>query len=191
VKKFFGGLLALVLVAGAGLGAGWYLRDQEEPDTVTVVQTTVETVTETETETVEQSLGLPEEVEETRQALLEAAEARDYDALRELIPSDGFSYTFGGPDEGGPIAYWQKVAKTTDVDPIETLEAILQLPYAIDRGYYVWPFAAEKTEDEMTPYERELLEPLGEAAYFGSGGYYGWRVAIEPDGTWRSYVAGD
>ncbi|MGH3032384.1 MAG: hypothetical protein ACRDNE_16800 [Gaiellaceae bacterium] len=159
--------------------------------TVTERQTATETVTETATETVVQAepVGLPARVAETHAALLAAARSGDYEALRPLIP-DEFSYTFGGPVEGGPIAYWQRVEQQSGEVPIEILARILELPYTLFRGTYVWPFAFDKQQDELTAYERELLGDQADA--FGAGsGYLGWRAAIEPDGTWRFFIAGD
>ena len=85
--------------------------------------------------------ALPVAVEETRVRLLAAAEAGDYEALRELIPESGFEYTFGGPVEGGPVAYWQELERTTDERPLEALAEILKMPYALSRGFYYWPWA--------------------------------------------------
>jgi hypothetical protein len=137
--------------------------------------------------------GLPAAVEETRAALLEAAESGDYEALRPLLP-DEFEYTFGGPVEGGPIAYWQDVERTTGQRPLETLAAILKMPYVLSRGYYVWPWAYTlESADALSPHEVELLAPLGPpSAFFPEGsGYLGWRAGIAADGTWAFFVAGD
>jgi hypothetical protein len=82
--------------------------------------------------------GLPAAVEETRSKLEAAAEAGDYDAVAELVPA-GFRYTFGDTVEGGPVAHWQNLERTSDQRPLETLAAILKLPYVLSRGYYVWP----------------------------------------------------
>lgn len=174
------GALALAGCAGGGT------------ETVSETETRVETETQvvTETETVAEPVGLPPEVAETHAALLEAAESGDYEALRPFIPEDGFSYTFGQPPEGGPIAYWQQVEAESGESPIEILARILRLPYTLAAGRYIWPFAYDKTEDELTDYERELLGDL--AFYSGAGsGYLGWRAGIEPDGTWRFFIAGD
>jgi hypothetical protein len=54
----------------------------------------------------------------------------------------------------------------------------------------VWPFAYDKQRNELTRYERRLLGDL--AAFSGAeSGYLGWRAGIEPDGTWRFFIAGD
>jgi hypothetical protein len=137
--------------------------------------------------------ALPAAVEETRAALLEAAESGDYEALRPLIPAQ-FKYTFGSPVDGGPIAYWQELERTTDERPLEALTAILKMPYVLIRGFYYWPWAHAATRSEdLSPHERELLAPLGSPSeLFPEGsGYFGWRAAIAPDGTWVFFVAGD
>ena len=157
--------------------------------TVTETQTATETVTRTETVVEVAPAGLPEPVAEAHAALLAAAQSGDYEALRPLIP-DGFSYTFGGPVEGGPIAYWQEEVERSGEEPIEILARILELPYTLAGGTYVWPFAFDRQEDALTPYERELLGDLADAYGAGSG-YLGWRAGIEPDGTWRFFIAGD
>lgn len=162
-----------------------------ETVTVTTSETVTETATETvtETATVRSAVGLPRAAAETHAALLEAAESGRYAALRPLIPPD-LSYTFGSGAAGGPIAYWRRVERESGERPIEILARILQMPYTLSAGTYVWPFAFDKQEDELTDYERELLGDL--AVYSGAGsGYLGWRAGIEPDGTWRFFIAGD
>jgi hypothetical protein len=187
---------ALLVLAGA-LVLAVAARGGEETVTVTQSETTTETETETATETVTQTetvaepVGLPPAVAETHAALLEAAESGDYEALRPLLPDSGFSYTFGGEVPGGPIDYWQNVERQSGERPIEILARILRLPYTVSGGRYVWPFAYDKQEDELTAHERELLGDLANL-YSGAGsGYLGWRAGIEPDGTWRFFIAGD
>jgi hypothetical protein len=184
---------ALVALAGALALAGC-----GGTETVTVTERETNTESTTETETVTQTetaagpaAGLPPAVAETHAALLEAAESGDYEALRPFLPDSGFSYTFGGEVQGGPIGYWQLVERQTDERPIEILARILRLPYTLSGGRYVWPFAYDKQEDELTAHERELLGDLANS-YSGAGsGYLGWRAGIEPDGTWRFFIAGD
>lgn len=162
-------------------------------ETVTVTESRTETETETvaETTTVTEatSVGLPAPVAETHAALLAAAESGDYEQLRPLLPEE-FSYTFGTPVEGGPIAYWQQVEAESGESPIDRLAEVLRLPYTLYAGTYVWPFAYDKQRNELTGYERRLLGDL--AVYSGAGsGYLGWRAGIDPDGTWRFFIAGD
>jgi hypothetical protein len=138
--------------------------------------------------------GLPAAIEQSRAQLLDAAESGDYEALAELMPTTGFEYTFGDEVDGGPIAYWQELERTTDERPIEALAAILKMPYVLSRGYYYWPWAyAVASSDDLSPHERDLLAPIGAPSeFFPEGtGYLGWRAGIAPDGTWVFFVAGD
>jgi hypothetical protein len=169
-------LLIGVVALGAGVLVGYKLDAGE--DSASSAPTT----------------GLPAAVEETRAELLAAAESGDYDALAEHIPTDGFEYTFGGPVDGGPVAYWQELERTTDERPLEALAAILKMPYALTRGFYYWPWAhAVASSDDLSPHERELLAPVGAPTeLFPEGsGYFGWRAGIAPDGRWVFFVAGD
>jgi hypothetical protein len=149
-----------------------------------VTTTVSETVTETETV----AAGLPAPVEETRAAILAAAEAGDPEAVAALAAPQ-FSYSFGGPVEGGPAAYWQMLEEQGE-RPLETLAAILRLPYTLANGIYVWPFAYDVTADQLTEHERELLGDLADDFVPGTG-YLGWRAGIEPDGDWIFFIAGD
>jgi hypothetical protein len=183
-------LAAAIVLAVAGGVAGWFLGDA-----VTGAET--ETLTTTATTTATEATpapGLPTAVEETRAALLAAAESGDYEALRPLLPTTGFEYTFGGTVPGGPIAYWKQVERETDDRPLETLALILRMPYTLSRGYYVWPFAYDvASANDLSAHERELLAPLGglDTLFFEGTGYLGWRTGIDPNGVWTFFVAGD
>jgi hypothetical protein len=180
--------LLLAVAAALTLAACGGTETETVTRAVTETETATETVTQTETVATPPA-GLPGPVAETHAALLDAAESGDYQALRPLIPTQ-FSYTFGGPVEGGPIAYWRQVERESGERPIEILARILRLPYTLYRGTYVWPFAFDKQPGELTDYERELLGNL--AGSFGAGsGYLGWRAGIEPNGTWTFFIAGD
>jgi hypothetical protein len=180
----------LALVAAACGNGGERATTITEAETVTV-ETEAETVTVIEPGGggEQRPLGVPVPVAETHAALLAAADSGDYEELRPLLPSQ-FSYTFGGPVEGGPIAYWRRVEDESGERPIDILASILRMPYTLSRGTYVWPFAYDKQPDELSAHERELLGDLADA--FGAGsGYLGWRAGIEPDGTWSFFIAGD
>ena len=179
-------LAALALLGGIAGGALGYAFGVGEK-TVTVTTTVEDSLTEAT------ASGLPAAVEETRLALLEAAEAGDHDALAGLA-APGFRYTFGGPVEGGPAAYWRELERAGDQRPLETLATILELPYVLSRGYYVWPWAyAVADVADLSAHERELLAPLGrpEELFAPDTGYLGWRTGIAPDGSWTFFVAGD
>ena len=134
---------------------------------------------------------MPDAVEAKRVAILEAARTGDADAVAALA-ADQFSYTFGGPVEGGPAAYWRRLEASGE-QPLEALAAILELPYTLSGGIYVWPFAYDKTGEQLTDYERELLDtlPPDAAVFLPDGAYFGWRAGIEPDGDWVFFVSGD
>ena len=136
-------------------------------------------------------VGLPEAVEAKRVEILEAARSGDADAVAALA-AEPFSYTFGGPVEGGPAAYWRELEANGE-QPLAALAAILELPYTLSSGIYVWPFAYDKTEEQLTEHERELLRrlPPDAATFVPGGGYLGWRAGIEPDGDWVFFVSGD
>ena len=176
-------LLAVGVVAGALLA-----RASQETETLTetliLTTTTAATVSDSQ---------LPARVEETRAALLAAAETGDYEELRPYVTPE-LAYTFGGPVDGGPIAYWRELERTTDERPLETLAELLRLPYVLSRGIYVWPwtYTVERAAD-LSAHEHELLAPLGSPGeLFAPGtGYLGWRTGISPDGTWTFFVAGD
>ena len=186
IAVVLGSILLLVL----GGAAGWF-GQRETRDAKTVTDTT--TVTRTTTVAAPET-GLPAPVAKTRDALLQAAEARDYEALRALVPTTGFEYTFGSPVPGGPIAYWQDLERTTAQRLLDALAKVLRMPYTLSRGLYVWPFAYSVASiDDLTAHERELLAPLGplESVFVEGTGYLGWRAGIQPDGTWVFFVAGD
>jgi hypothetical protein len=135
---------------------------------------------------------VPPAVEETRARLLDAAEARDFEALAELIPDEGFTYTFGGAVEGGPRAYWQQLEEEGPERPLETLVAILRMPHTKVEDIYVWPFAYNRDVASLTAEEREILEPVADfEGWTQYGSYLGWRAGIREDGTWMFFVAGD
>jgi hypothetical protein len=171
-------------VGAAGFIAGDRTAEQE-----TTTVTTTSTRTETSTATANDT-GVPAVVLEKRDAILRAAEAKDYDALAELIDPDEFNYSFGGALEGGPIEYWKQRASEGE-DPLEALVHVLRLPYTLATGIYVWPFAYDKQLSELTSYERELLGDLMPSSLEGDVGYLGWRAGIRPDGRWIFFVAGD
>jgi hypothetical protein len=178
-------LLGVLLIALGGAG-GFVLADRTGDEDRTTV-----TVTRSQTRTVAApDVGVPSAVESKRAAMLRAAEANDYEGLAKLA-APTFRYTFGSPVSGGPAAYWRD-AEQQGQQPLEALAAILELPYTLSRGLYVWPFAYDKTSDEITQHEATLLKTIPpDGATVGPEGYLGWRAGILPDGSWIYFVAGD
>jgi hypothetical protein len=139
---------------------------------------------------------LPPAVAAKRVAILAAAKKNDFAALKSLASTVEFTFSFGGDED--PVAYWRALAKSgTDIGKI--LTAILGMNCVVGEGpSYVWPSAtlidwAKLTGDEqkalLALYGRKIDENWLEGR---SKGYYvGWRISIEPDGSWSSFVAGD
>jgi hypothetical protein len=176
----------LVVAAAGGAAAALYLSGGTETETVTTAVTVTETQTLTETVIEGESPLIPAAVERTRAAVQAAAQGGDYDALEELVPAE-FRFSFGDP-AGSAVDYWRGLAAQGD-DPLPILARILELPYTLVAGTYVWPFAYDRTPDELTDYERGLLGDLTES-YVGES-YYGWRAGVAADGTWQFFVRGD
>jgi len=169
----------VVAVGAAGLLVGWIARgDGDSTATATITRPTPRRA----------AVGLPAAVERTRGAVQHAAAARNYAALRRLVPRSGFTYSYGAPAKGDAVAYWRRL-EADGQRPLETLAKILELPYSLRQGLYVWPFAYGLPRGELTRYERILLGPL--ARSYAGDDYYGWRTGIRPDGRWRFFVAGD
>ena len=167
-------LLAAVLLAGCG----------ESTETVTVTSTVTQTVTET---AAGDASALPDAVEETRRGLLEAAQSGDVEALEPFV-TDRLSYTFGEPVEGGAIEHFRQL-EAQGQDPLGTLAKLLQLPYTLAQGNYVWPWVYTVQASDLTDYEKQLLGEFADD--FAGQTYLGYRVGIAPDGTWIFFVAGD
>jgi hypothetical protein len=169
----------------AGVAAGFAIgRGTDEATTTTT----------TKTFTLVQSTTLPPAVDRTRRRILAAAEAHDWEALRGIIGGHPLRYTFGSDVPGGPIAFWKRLDKEGG-RPLETLAAILKLPYVLTHGLYFWPFAYTTPPDQLTPYEIDLLAdyatPRDVEKWKQFGSYFGYRAAIDPQGRWQLYVSGD
>lgn len=171
---------ALVAVAAAVLLAGC----GGSTETVTVTTTVVQTVT---APSPGDATALPDAVEETRRGLLEAAESGDVEALEPFV-TDRLNYTFGEPVEGGAIEYFRRL-EAEGQDPLGTLAKLLQLPFTLAQGNYVWPWVYTVPATDLTDYEKQLLGEFADD--FAGTTYLGYRVGIAPDGTWIFFVAGD
>ena len=139
---------------------------------------------------------LPPAIAAKRAAILAAAKKNDFAALKSLASTVEFTFSFGGGED--PVVYWRDLAKSgTDIGKI--LTAILGMNCVVGEGpSYVWPSAALIDWAKLTGEEQKALlalygKKIDENWLEGrSKGYYvGWRVSIEPDGSWSSFVAGD
>ena len=177
-------MLVVALVAAAGAAVAVLLATGAEERTVTATVTSTVSITETVTE---RTSVLPAAVERTRRAVQRAAAEHDVEALRELAPAD-LRYSFGENEPGGAVRYWLELESRGE-DPIGTLARIMEMPYTLAGDSFFFPYAYDRTPDELGAYGRELLGDLVDS-YVGDS-YYGWRAAITADGDWQLYVAGD
>ena len=148
----------------------------------------------TEASTSEPQIALPRRVAETREAIQAAAQGHDFEALRALIPEEGFTFSFGGDTD--PIRYWKRLESEGHVPVIgDVLPGVLGTEPGVDRGVFVWP--AQATEDPATWDEQDIealtaIHAREDIRSFQEAGLYlGWRVGIDRDGTWLFFVAGD
>jgi hypothetical protein len=138
--------------------------------------------------------GLPAAVAQTRAAILEAAQLRDFDALAELIPDSGFTFSYGSGDSA--IDYWKDLEAAGEQPP-RTMGALLLLEYTRAGDIYVWPWAYDKDPANLTDAQKQALAGAGAATVdqldqmAELGHYLGWRLGVREDGTWMFFVAGD
>lgn len=142
---------------------------------------------------------LPEAVQETRRQIYLAAVRCDLDRLAQLVPQEGFTYSFGGGDD--PAGFWRQAELRGGEDPpMRYLAGLLQRPYGTQEVQgttrYSWPsaFTYDRWAD-VPQRDREALTPLYDEkdleGFAQFGAYVGYRVVIAADGTWRAFVAGD
>ncbi len=140
---------------------------------------------------------LPAPVAGKRDAIIAAAQARDWTALQQLAGPGEFTYSFG--EEGDAVAYWrQSVQEGIDIPRLLARVFAMGCAVAADTGSYFFPAAAEIEWRKLTAPERKALQDLYGARlddWYMEGrenGYYvGWRGVIEKDGAWSAFVAGD
>jgi hypothetical protein len=138
--------------------------------------------------------ALPSAVVQTREAIVEAAHAFDYDGLEALLDPASFSYSFG--ESGDPIGYWRRLEEVGEVPILgDFLPVVLSMGYAKKDDIYVWPAAFAKKPSQWTAADlgdmRILYTDEDIRGFEQAGGYLGYRVGIREDGTWLFFVAGD
>jgi hypothetical protein len=138
--------------------------------------------------------SVPGPVGRTRDAILDAAQAFDWEALRALIPEEGFTFSFG--DDTDPIAYWQRLEDRAHVPVIgDILPMVLGTIPARQQGIYIWPAPAAEDPADWDEHDLEVLRQIHVEedirAFQEMGLYTGWRAGIEADGTWVFFVSGD
>ena len=144
--------------------------------------------------------GLADPAADTRRAIWEAAQARDFDALGALM-SEHFTSSYGG--EGGPeegVEYLRQMERNGE-DPFGLLLRLLLMRHAAQESeggpspVYTWPSVFAKTAAEWTEQDEAELRELGTsediAQWREHGSYLGWRLGIDAHGNWLYLVAGD
>jgi hypothetical protein len=211
------GLAALAL-ALAGCGSDNSDEAGSSPPTTTETVTepaTTEVETETETGTVTEGesesecstsglrLTLPEQelpaaVADVRQRLFDAADACDYDTLKQIAleQGEGFAFSYGSGTDASE--YWRglEADPAAKPKPMRALATILTLPFTRNEsGSYAWPTAYNENPTEEA--WRDLVysglytaEQVEQMKTQGTG-YLGYRTAITADGDWQFFIAGD
>jgi hypothetical protein len=150
--------------------------------------------TTTQTPTTPVEAGLPDAVEEKREAIASAAQSLDYDGLAELLDPETFTYSFG--ERADPIGYWRRLERRAEVPILgDILPTVLSMPYVKQGNIYAWPSVHGKEPSTWTEEDRRGLEKLYTAQeirrFERAGAYLGYRAGIQDDGTWIYFVAGD
>jgi hypothetical protein len=143
---------------------------------------------------------LPAPVAARHSAILTAARAGDYQALRRQVTDvENFEAVIG--DGGDPLPIWQE-AQRRGQNIARAMAAIFAMPCSVMRiegkTLYSWPSASDFPWSALTPPERAALQ-----AFYGAkidenwlegrekGYYVGWRGHIDSDGTWLAFIIGD
>lgn len=137
-----------------------------------------------------QPSGVEEAAAETYNAIRSAALACDYERLAAQA-GEGFTYSFGA--DGDPASHWAELEARGE-EPMARLVQVLGTPVAVDdHGTYVWPAVHARPEDDEAWEAVAGIYPPDQLERWrtGGSGYLGHRVGIDPDGTWRFFVAGD
>lgn len=131
----------------------------------------------------------------TYAAILEAAKARDAEALAALTYPGGY---YLGLEPGADLKVAIAAYAETGVDLYSVLIELLNSPcetvgtYA--GPYYKWPNFTNMRLDELTEDQRRLIAEIhGDAPenhFQEEKRYAGWRVSIGYNGTWQSFLLG-
>ena len=142
---------------------------------------------------------LPEPVRRMRELIAEAAASGDIERLRPL--TTGPRQTIINGEISDPIDAMRSYSG--DPEGLEILAILLDIlstgTARMDAGteeeVYVWPYFAGRPLASLTPPERvELLRIVTAGDLMGmeeSGNYNFYRLAITPDGEWKSFTGGD
>jgi hypothetical protein len=137
--------------------------------------------------------GVPPDVSVTARRIYDAAKAKDFDALAELIDPNTFVFNFD--DGSDPLGAWR-----ADPSVLDRVVGVLRLraaPPVTIEGYgtlYIWPYLKDSDFDALSAQERSDLASLGYSdrairlMIEGGHGYQGPRLAIDGTGEWRNFT---
>ncbi len=143
---------------------------------------------------------LPETVRRMRELIQGAAASGDIEQLR-MLTNPGPRQTQVNGEINDPIEAMRSYSG--DPDGLEILAILLDILSTgaahMDPGtpeeVYVWPYFAAKDLASLTPPERvELLRIVTAGDLMGmeeAGNYNFYRIAITPEGEWKSFTGGD
>jgi hypothetical protein len=143
--------------------------------------------------------GLPDPVAQMRVRVTDAALSCSFDRLAALGVEGGFSWSFNPDLEAGPAAFWREM-ETYGTMPMRRLLELFELPVGVmdiaGTDVFMWPSVAAYDDWASAPEaDREALRSLftdeDMELFAAENVYLGSRVAIDEDGDWLWYVAGD
>ena len=135
---------------------------------------------------------VPPDVAATAQRIYDAAKAKDFDALRELLDPNTFTYNFNpGAD---PTPEWRENPSELDL-----MVAILEMPPTSREiegtgTLYFWPYLVNSDLTSLSPLEMADLNALGysdeeiQLMIDGGTGYQGPRLGIHENGEWQNFL---
>ncbi|MGH2789139.1 MAG: hypothetical protein ACRDJV_14740 [Actinomycetota bacterium] len=144
--------------------------------------------------------GLPPEVADMRQQIVELAVVCDYEGLDALAREGREYFTFSFGETRSAARFWRQLEN--DGEPVmRNLVLVLSIDYTDRKGFedverlYEWPSASRRYPTDAdwhkvvdagvhTAEDVRLMKELG-------SGYLGWRASITDDGDWIAFVAGD
>jgi hypothetical protein len=144
---------------------------------------------------------LPPAVLRMRDRILAAARTGDLQTLLALMQANGGMPVFSHTQKQDPAAYWKE--NYPDSEGVEILSILITIletePVRIDAGtpqeMYLWPYFARLPLEALTPAQKvELFRVVTGSDYkdmLERGRYVFYQVGIEPDGTWRYFVASE
>jgi hypothetical protein len=136
---------------------------------------------------------VPPDVAAIAQRIYDAAKAKDFDALAELIDPNTFVYNLD--DGSDPIPAWR--ANPSELDIMVAILEMAPTTRDIGAGYgtfYFWPYLVNSDFSALLPLELADLGKLGysdreiQLMIDGGNGYQGPRLGIDELGRWRNFI---